>query len=219
MFSLGMIDLKTRAQVEEIYFNICRKILPLIKEDQSELKDQLNSKLTDKYIFNFSLFQSLPDCWAIDQIFPIVPLHRLDEFPDKRVVINDLTCDSDGCIELYVASDDIDTNLPLHEIIPNEHYLIGIFLIGAYQEILGDMHNLFGDTASINIEVKDNGEYILSEYHSGDTVADLLEYVHIDVEALETIFKEKIKNTDLEISESYLDELLQGLQGYTYLED
>lgn len=220
MFTQGLLDLEGRAQIEEIYFKLCRTVQGYLQAGNEELGGLLHTKLADKFFCNFSLFQSIPDSWAIGQVFPVVPLHRLHEPPQTHATINDLTCDSDGSIGTYVHNDSNNTSLPLHQFSYGDDYLIGIFLVGAYQEILGDMHNLFGDTASVNIGVDKKGNYTITEYHSGDTVADLLDYVNIDVENLGNIYRNKI----LEFipveneREKFLDELLQGLNGYTYLE-
>ena len=221
MFIHGVLDLKHRARVEDLYYAVCRRVQLLLDDEHHDIMVELNEKLADKYFCNFSLFQSMPDSWAIDQIFPIVPLHRLTERPTRRAVIQDLTCDSDGIVKYYVDGDGITTSLPVHGADESEPYLIGIFLLGAYQEILGDMHNLFGDTASVNIELTGDGSYRLTEFHKGDTVADLLNYVHISGKTLEGIYREKFASTDLEQARQiqYLEELTQGLDGYTYLED
>jgi arginine decarboxylase len=221
MFVKGLIDLQQRARVEALFYSICRKTQELLKNDQHELLDELNEKLADKYFCNFSLFQSMPDSWAIDQIFPIVPLHRLNERPTQRAMIEDLTCDSDGMVKKYVDGDGITTSLPIHAPVEHESYLIGIFLLGAYQEILGDMHNLFGDTASVNVELLPDGNYQLTEIHQGDSVADLLDYVNISGKTLEYCYKQKINAASLDkyLETQYLNELIQGLGGYTYLED
>jgi len=221
MFVRGLIDLHQRARAEDLFYSICRKIQGLLKKDQQELLDELNEKLADKYFCNFSLFQSMPDSWAIDQIFPIVPLHRLNERPAQRAMIEDLTCDSDGMVKQYVDGEGVTNTLPIHAPFDHEPYLIGIFLLGAYQEILGDMHNLFGDTASVNVELLPDGNYQLTELHQGDSVADLLDYVNISGKTLEYCYKQKINaaNLDKFLETQYLHELIQGLDGYTYLED
>ncbi|MFP5349080.1 MAG: arginine decarboxylase, partial [Gammaproteobacteria bacterium] len=187
-----------------------------------EALDELNEKLADKYFLNFSLFQSIPDHWAIEQIFPVMPLHRLDEAPTRRTVLQDITCDSDGRIDWYVDGEGIESSLLLHPTKPGEPYLVGIFLVGAYQEILGDMHNLFGDTDSVHVEVDADGRYQLTQARRGDTVDSVLRYVHFDAADLLAAYKTKIENArDLSASERgrYLDELASGLKGYTYLED
>ena len=221
MFVHGLLGLDQRARVEELFYTICRRIRPLLNEDQQELLAELNEKLADKYFCNFSLFQSMPDSWAIDQIFPIMPLHRLDEQPERRAMIEDLTCDSDGMVKKYVAGDGISSSLPVHAPLDNEPYLVGIFLLGAYQEILGDMHNLFGDTGSVNVEMLPDGTYELTECHQGDSVVDLLDYVHISGKTLEYCYRQKIDQAKLDkfLQTQYLNELIHGLEGYTYLED
>ena len=183
--------------------------------------DELNDKLADKYFCNLSIFQSLPDIWAIDQIFPITPLQRLNEEPTKRVTIQDLTCDSDGAISYYVNSDSIESTLAAHPIAKDEKYLIGIFLVGAYQEILGDMHNLLGDTHSIDLELTDDEKgYQLIDAEQGDMVDEILQYVHYNSEDLLENYQRKLNNgLDEKLQKSYFEELKNGLTGYSYLED
>ena len=221
MFVHGLLDLNHRARVEDLFYAICRKTQGLLKKGQQEILEELNEKLADKYFCNFSLFQSMPDSWAIDQIFPIVPLHRLGECPTQRAMIEDLTCDSDGMVKQYVDGEGTTSSLPVHVPQKNEPYLLGIFLLGAYQEILGDMHNLFGDTASVNIELLPDGNYRLTEIHQGDSVVDLLDYVNISGKTLEYCYKQKINQANLDkfLQTQYMSELTQGLEGYTYLED
>lgn len=224
MFTYGVINLAQRARAEAIFYCIARRIRQWLSyEDvtQREVLNELNEKLADKYFCNFSLFQSLPDSWAIDQVFPIVPLHRLEEWPARRALIEDLTCDSDGRVNMYVDGEGVETSLPLHTPNPEEPYLLGMFLVGAYQEILGDMHNLFGDTGSVNVELQPDGGYRLTEPHRGDTVADLLRYVQMDIDFLQQRFAERMRQTDLDsdCQQNYLDFLRQGLDGYSYLEE
>jgi arginine decarboxylase len=222
MFTLGVIGLGARARAEQLYFGICRgvqrRLQPALRAHR-ELLDELNEKLADKYFCNFSLFQSLPDVWAIDQIFPIVPLHRLGEAPGRRGILGDLTCDSDGRIDHYVDREGIESTLPMHGIVPGQAYVLGIFLVGAYQEILGDMHNLFGDTHAVNVELCANGGHRLVQPESGDTVDDVLRYVHIDPAELVAAYQAKIARAELSEAqrEAYLTELRAGLTGYTYL--
>ena len=177
--------------------------------------------LADKYFLNFSLFQSIPDVWAIDQLFPIMPLHRRDEEPTRHAVVQDLTCDSDGRIDHYVARDGVESTLPVHELHGEEPYLLGIFMVGAYQEILGDMHNLFGDTDAINVELQADGSHRLTHADQGDTVEDVLRYVHFNAEDLLKSYRRRVADADLPATqrEQYLQELEAGLTGYTYLED
>lgn len=220
----GVLDLAQRAQAEQLYYAICHKVQPLLNpatRAHRELLNELTDKLAEKLFLNFSVFQSLPDVWAIDQIFPIMPLHRLDERPASRVVLQDLTCDSDGCIKYYVDGEGIGTSLPLPPYQRGEPYLLGIFLVGAYQEILGDMHNLFGDTDAVNVELTEDGGYQLTEPEHGDTVADLLRYVHFEPTRMLAAYRAKIAATDLDKPhrDALLRELEAGLQGYTYLEE
>ena len=224
MYTHGVISLTQRAYVEELYFAMCHRIRdklnPAMKQYR-DIIDELNEKLADKYFCNFSLFQSLPDVWAINQIFPIMPLHRLAEKPARRAVLEDITCDSDGRIDNYVDNEGIESSLPLHAVKKGEKYLIGMFLAGAYQEILGDMHNLFGDTDSIDVSVSTDGSYTLSNPVHGDTVDSVLRYVHFDHHELLKRYQEKLANSDLndEQRKDFIQELEAGLTGYTYLED
>jgi arginine decarboxylase len=223
MYTHGLLGLEQRARSEMLYYATClalRERLNPASRNHRLILDELNEKLAHKYFCNFSLFQSLPDVWAIDQIFPVLPLHRLDEAPRRRVVLQDITCDSDGRIDRYVDGEGLETSLPAHAIREGEPYLLGFFLVGAYQEILGDMHNLFGDTNSVNVELG-NGGYRLSHPTRGDGVDAVLRYVRIDVAELEGRYRDKIAASDLgaDRREACLNELVAGLTGYTYLED
>lgn len=224
MYTHGVLDLAQRARGEELYYAICRKIQGMLqptKRVHREILDELNERLADKYFCNLSLFQSLPDVWAIDQIFPIVPLHRHHEAPACRGILEDITCDSDGRIDHYVDSEGVESSLPLHPVKQDEPYLLGVFLVGAYQEILGDMHNLFGDTDSVNIVPDENGDYHLSEPLQGNTVDDVLRYVNFNIDDLLQSYRDKINNAGLDDKQCklFLEELEAGLHGYTYLED
>jgi len=159
----GQVNLAQRARGESVYFELCHRVQALLRElaEPPAEFDEINRKLADKYYVNMSVFQSLPDVWGIDQVFPIMPLQRLDVCPDRRAILHDLTCDSDGQVEYYVDSAGVETSLPVHAVHPGEHYLLGFFLVGAYQEILGDMHNLFGDTDAVNVELSADGSYRL----------------------------------------------------------
>ncbi|HNS29927.1 MAG TPA: biosynthetic arginine decarboxylase, partial [Tenuifilaceae bacterium] len=184
-FSLGILDIKTRAQVERLFWSIARDIHALtvmMKHVPDELRS-LPKLLSDKYFCNFSLFQSLPDSWAMDQIFPVIPIQRLDEKPDRSATIQDITCDSDGQINNFIATRNFSYYLPVHTPKPREPYYIGVFLVGAYQEILGDLHNLFGDTNAVHISVDDNG-YTIDQVIDGETVAEVLEYVQYNSKKL-----------------------------------
>ena len=181
--------------------------------------DELNDKLADKYICNFSVFQSLPDTWAIDQILPIVPLQRLTEEPVRRAVLQDLTCDSDGKIKQYVDEQSIESSMPVHEVRPGEEYFLGVFLVGAYQEILGDMHNLFGDTDSVNVYQREDGSYYHAGIETHDTIEDMLRYVHLSPEELMTYYRDKVAGAKLSAKErtQYTDALRLGLTRSSYL--
>ncbi|MDD1509949.1 arginine decarboxylase [Pseudomonas sp. CNPSo 3701] len=221
-YSAGKLDLPQKALAEQCYFAICRRLYNQLKARQRshrQVLDELNDKLADKYICNFSVFQSLPDTWAIGQILPILPLNRLDEEPLRRAVLQDLTCDSDGKINQYVDEQSIETSLPVHELREGEDYVLGIFLVGAYQEILGDMHNLFGDTDSVNIYQNADG----SIYHAGiethDTIEDMLRYVHLSPEELMTHYRDKVASARISARErtQFLDALRLGLTRSSYL--
>ncbi len=223
MYTHGVLDLRQRAQAELYYQATCRRVLPqlnLAARNHREVVDDLNEKLADKIFCNLSIFQSMPDVWAIDQVFPILPLARLDERPTARAVLQDLTCDSDGCIHHYVDGEGVESTLPLPPYRPGEPYLLGIFLVGAYQEILGDMHNLFGDTDSVNVELSGDG-YRLTGARRGDTVDTVLRYVQFDRETLMKGYQDKVDRAELGPGEreAFLQELETGLDGYTYLEE
>jgi arginine decarboxylase len=213
-----------RARAEGIYFAVCRRVRALLNPGvraHREVLDELNDKLADKYFLNFSVFQSVPDVWGIDQVFPIMPLHRLDERPERRGIIQDLTCDSDGRIDHYVGRDGVESTLPLHAWRSGEQYLVGIFMVGAYQEILGDMHNLFGDTDAVNVVLTPDGGHRLESTHLGDTVDDLLRYVSFTPDVLLESYREKVASAGLDEAtrERFMTTLAEGLKGYTYLEE
>jgi arginine decarboxylase len=224
LFARGEIGLEERALAEQIHFALCHRLrrrLVSTSRQQRALLDELDEQLADKVFCNFSLFQSMPDVWAIDQVFPVLPLQRLDEAPDRAGILHDLTCDSDGCIERYVDQDGVEATLPLHAPLPGEDYLVGIFLVGAYQEILGDMHNLFGDTDAVNVELDGNGGYRLTQAERGDSVDELLRYVHFDPEQMLRSYRDKLRAAAIpdRVADDYYDQLKAGLYGYTYLED
>lgn len=220
-FVQDQCSLENLARAENAYALLCQKIKGhLNPQHQSEevILDELNEKLADKIFCNFSLFQSLPDIWGIDQIFPIMPIHRLNEPLTRRAVIQDLTCDSDGRIDCYIDGQNLEHTLPIHTQDASTPYLIGFFMVGAYQEILGDMHNLFGDTHSINIKLDENG-YHFEDLQEGEDVSELLDYVHISSDELMQAYREKLASTTLSAfeKEQYANELLAGLNSYTYL--
>lgn len=225
LFRHGLIDLKTRAEIERMFWSVCREINSLakrMKHTPEELKT-LDKLLADKYFCNFSLFQSLPDSWAIDQLFPIVPIQRLNERPTRNATLQDITCDSDGKIANFVTNRHISQVLPVHSIKNHEKYYLGVFLVGAYQEILGDMHNLFGDTNAVHISVKDD-TYHIDQIIDGETVEEVLDYVQYNpkklVRQLEIWVSKCVKASKITLEEGkeFLDNYRSGLYGYTYLE-
>ena len=225
LFSHGIVDLKTRAEIEAMYWSVCHEINNLAKHMKhvpEELRG-LDKILADKYFCNFSLFQSLPDSWAIDQLFPIMPIQRLDERPTRNATLQDITCDSDGKIANFVTDGHIGNVLPLHPLKKNEPYYLGVFLVGAYQEILGDMHNLFGDTNAAHISVKD-GKYCIDQIFDGETVGEVLDYVQYNpkklVRQLEQWVTKSVKEGKISLDEGkeFLGTYRNGLFGYTYLQ-
>ena len=223
LFALGQLSLAERAWAEQANLRVCHEVQGLLSAKNRyhrPIIDELNEKLADKFFVNFSLFQSLPDAWGIDQVFPVLPLSGLDKAPERRAVMLDITCDSDGIVDQYVDGQGIETTLPVPAWSADSPYLIGFFLVGAYQEILGDMHNLFGDTNSAVVRIEDNGVTNIESVLAGDTVADVLRYVNLDAVAFMRTYEELV---NLHIAEDeraqILEELQVGLKGYTYLED
>ena len=225
LFNLGLIDLRTRAQVERLFWSLAREVYEMAeatKHAPDELK-KIAKMLPDKYFCNFSLFQSLPDSWAIDQIFPIIPIARLNEQPTKSATIQDITCDSDGKIDNFISTRNFSYHLPVHELNNKEPYYLGVFLVGAYQEILGDLHNLFGDTNAVHIKAKGD-EYVIDKVIEGETVADVLEYVQFNpkrmARTVEVWVTTSVKKGIISAEEGreFLSNYRSGLYGYTYLE-
>jgi arginine decarboxylase len=223
-FANGELDLDERAAAERIYFALARAARAGLRpatEEQRALLARLDGLLAERVFCNFSIFQSLPDVWAIDQVFPVMPLQRLDEDPERAAVLHDLTCDSDGCIGAYVEQGAVETTLRLHAGRPGEQYLLGIFLVGAYQEILGDMHNLFGDTDAVNVRLDPDGAgYRLAGPEPGDAAGDVLRYVHFEPERMLERYREILDAAGLgeAAADACFAELEAGLYGYTYLE-
>ncbi len=225
LFSLGLLDIKTRSQIEQLFWSVARdvgEIAGTFKHAPEELR-KIAKMLPDKYFCNFSLFQSLPDSWAIDQVFPIMPIARLDEKPTRMAVLQDITCDSDGKISNYISNHGTSSSLPVHDLRDREPYYIGVFLVGAYQEILGDMHNLFGDTNAVHISVyKDR--YEIDQIIYGETVDEVLDYVQYSpkrlVRNVETWVTASMKAGKISPEEGreFLSNYRSGLYGYTYLE-
>ena len=224
-FFLGLISLKDRALADQLFWGICRKIQDMasrLKYMPDELKN-LPQKMADKYFCNFSVFQSLPDSWAIDQVFPIVPIQRLNEEPTRQGTLMDLTCDSDGVIDGFIGAQNTEKTLPLHPVQPGEPYSIGIFLTGAYQEILGDLHNLFGDTNTVHISMNKDGTLKYEQIIEGENVADVLDYVQFRADELAgrmagfLIHSVRDGNISQDEADRFLTLYKEGLAGYTYL--
>jgi len=223
LYALGQIDLVHRARIDDLFYSIAHAVrarLDVGERSHRDLLDELNERLVDKYFVNFSVFESMPDVWAIDQVFPIVPIERLDEPPTRRGVIADMTCDSDGKIDTYVENEGLDSSLPLHAMREGEVYRLGFFLVGAYQEILGDIHNLFGDTDAVEVHI-DGAGYAMSQQRRGDTTDVMLDYVGYKLDALRAAYAKKVDAAGLPAEESVRmkDALEAGLTAYTYLSD
>jgi arginine decarboxylase len=220
------MPLEQRGQAENLYWAICHKIHELTQQLDfvPEELEGLEHMMSDSYFCNFSIFQSMPDSWAIKQLFPIVPIHRLEERPTHRAVVCDITCDSDGRIDRFIDRRDVKRTLMLHSF-NDEPYYLGAFLLGAYQEILGDLHNLFGDTNAVHVGTDPAGRVTIQTIINGDTVREVLEYVEFDTNSL---MHQMRSDVDQAVREQRLDDFQaaqllrfyeQGLNGYTYLED
>ncbi|MDZ4818378.1 MAG: biosynthetic arginine decarboxylase, partial [Planctomycetota bacterium] len=226
LFSGGYLPLEQRSMAENLYFAICHKIRKMAKqlEFMPEELEVLDSLLSDTYFCNFSLFQSIPDSWAIKQLFPVMPIHRLDQRPTRHAVIGDITCDSDGKIDQFIDRRDVKRTLPLHAYEGTPYYL-GAFMIGAYQEILGDLHNLFGDTNAVHVSLDDNGQVVLEHVIKGDTVREVLSYVEFEPDMLVRQLRDSVEiavrdgRIGYEQAGRFLKFYEEGLQGYTYLEE
>lgn len=222
MFVSGVLSLRERADAELLYLCLMNGVANLIGDDRAsypEISAELETLLVDRFFCNFSLFQSLPDNWAIDQLFPIMPIHRLDEAPVRRGTLHDITCDSDGVIDRFSGGRKGKSSLELHPFEEGRPYILGIFLTGAYQEILGDLHNLFGDTNAVHIQLTDRG-YEITDLVHGDTVTEVLNYVQFGAADLLATFRRKVNSAKLTRQEanSFIADYVAGLEGYTYLE-
>ena len=226
LFRSGQIDLPNMAKTEETYLFVINKIKTVLSsstEITEELQDSIDN-MADIYHGNFSLFQSLPDVWAIDQIHPIAPIQKHHDYPDRRVILNDITCDSDGIINKFVLKDGVSNTLPLHSIKEDEDYFLGVFYIGAYQETLGDLHNLFGDTNVVTIKLKENGGYQLLHEQEGDTISEVLSYVEYEpkdiINRFKRIVEDAVRSRDLSLSErkQLIQSFKESISGYTYFE-
>ena len=226
LFSLGYLPLQQRCIAENLYWAICRKVQKMARELDffPEELEGLEAMLSDTYFCNFSLFQSMPDSWAINQLFPIMPIHRLGEKPGRHAVLGDITCDSDGKVDQFIDRRDVKRTLALHDYNGSDYYL-GAFMVGAYQEILGDLHNLFGDTNAVHVRLSPAGEVILDEVIKGDTVREVLDYVQFKTDSLVARLRRSVEAAvregllGYEESGRLLRFYEEGLHGYTYLED
>jgi len=225
-FKHGQIGLRELSLAEKLFWNTINKIAETKKRmrvSPGEL-EMIERAVTDIYYCNFSLFQSIPDSWAINHLFPIVPIQKLDTCPKRQAVIADITCDCDGKIDQFIDQHDIRRSLPIHEVAEGEDYYVGVFLVGAYQETLGDLHNLFGDTNVVSVKITENGDFDLTRETHGDTVADVLSYVEFSPAELINKFREAAELAVKEgrISPRERKEIMQsyqnGLNGYTYYE-
>jgi len=225
LFSLGHCTLADRSLADELYWHLLGLLVNRMDEEEvDQLVPGIRTQMADRYFCNFSLFQSLPDAWAIDQVFPVVPIHRLNEKPDQRGILVDITCDSDGKIQQFPLKDGLSETLPLHALIDGDPYLIGIFLTGAYQEILGDLHNLFGDTHAVHVRM-DGEHYELEQVVEGESVAEVLDYVQFHEKVLIDRMRRQLAEAKAEgritarESTTFLNFYRDGLKGYTYLEE
>jgi arginine decarboxylase len=224
LFNTGVLSLRERALAERIYFATLNTIANHVarhRDDFEEIVKDLEGSLVDRYFCNFSVFQSLPDSWAIDQLFPIMPVHRLDEQPTRRATIQDVTCDSDGKIDRFVGAPHGSPSLELHEPKDGEAYILGVFLTGAYQEILGDLHNLFGDTNAVHVRLNEPSGYSVTDLVHGDTVTEVLNYVQFRASDLLQVFRRKVgnaKHLSRQEANTFIADYVAGLEGYTYLE-
>ena len=226
LFITGRVTLRQRTLADKYFWAIINRIAEekeKLKHTPKELAD-IDSTLADIYYGNFSVFQSLPDAWAIDQLFPVMPVHRLTEFPSRKAVISDITCDSDGRIDKFIDPQGMRTSLDLHPLVDGDEYYLGVFLVGAYQETLGDLHNLLGDTNVVSIRISEDGSYQFVREIRGDSVADILDYVEYDprriLEDLREAAERAVREKRITPSERYkiLQTFEDGLRGYTYFE-
>ncbi len=223
-FNSGVLTLRQLATAELIWLATMNAVYPIAQDEPETYADilrELQSSLCDRYFCNFSLFQSLPDSWAIDQLFPIMPIHRLEEEPLRHGTLQDVTCDSDGKIDRFVGDKQGRPSLELHEFRDGDDYILGIFLTGAYQEILGDLHNLFGDTNAVHVMLTDDGRYEINDLVEGDTVTEVLNYVQFGASQLLATFRRKVtaaSGLTREEANGFIADYVAGLEGYTYLE-
>jgi len=225
LFTLGHCSLKERAQADALYWSLLALLIDRLDVGEVEaLIPGIRRQMADRYFLNFSLFQSLPDAWGIGQVFPVMPIHRLNEVPDTQAILVDVTCDSDGKIERFPLHEGLSETLPLHSLAPGEEYYLGIFLTGAYQEILGDLHNLFGDTHAVHVRLDDGG-YELEQVVEGESVSEVLDYVQFHETALTDRMRRQLNmarsqgRLTAREATAFLNFYREGLKGYTYLEE
>jgi arginine decarboxylase len=227
LFNLGYLSIELRSLSEQLFWAVSKKLQKIVR-DLDYVPEELNgleALLSDTYFCNFSIFQSMPDSWAIKQLFPIMPIHRLNENPTRRAVLGDITCDSDGKVDQFIDLRDVQSTLELHPFTDGQPYYIGTFLLGAYQEILGDLHNLFGDTNAVHIHLEPDGTPNVDTVIKGDTVAEVLHYVQYSAEILTNRVRKDVERAvragRLSVAESreFLGFYESGLTGYTYLEE
>jgi arginine decarboxylase len=222
-FNNGVLSLRERANAELLHLCTINAVRAAAHRHPDEFEDiitDLDAALVDRYFCNFSLFQSLPDNWAIDQMFPIMPIHRLNEEPTRRGTLQDVSCDSDGKIDRFVGEKGGNPSLELHPFTDGDPYILGIFLTGAYQEILGDLHNLFGDTNAVHVRLRDGG-YEITDLVHGDTVTEVLNYVQFRASDLLATFRRKVQGASgitRDEANMFIADYVAGLEGYTYLE-
>ncbi|MFZ9363514.1 MAG: arginine decarboxylase, partial [Arenimonas sp.] len=224
LFAHGQLGLDDRALLDDLFYAIAHAVRRQLNPDDKshrEVLDELDERLVDKYFVNFSVFESIPDVWAIDQVFPIMPIARLDERPERHGVIADLTCDSDGRVDTYVQSQTLGHSLPVHALKQGESYRLGVFMVGAYQETLGDIHNLFGDTDTANVSLDALGGYRIERQRKGDTTDVMLDYVGYRLDELRARYRHLVDHAGLDAgaASAALAALEVGLTGYTYLEE
>lgn len=224
LFAHGQLSLDERALLDDLFYSIAHAVRESLNPDDKthrEVLDELDERLVDKYFVNFSVFESIPDVWAIDQVFPIMPIARLDEQPMRHGVIADLTCDSDGRVDTYVQSQTLSHSLPLHSLKAGESYRLGIFMVGAYQETLGDIHNLFGDTDTANVSLNASGGFDIVRQRKGDSTDVMLDYVGYNLDTLRARYQQLVNEAGLDATQAHsaMEALETGLTGYTYLEE
>jgi arginine decarboxylase len=221
LYNTGVLSLRDLARADHLYLKTLQAVVQIAnRQAHGDILMEVQQALTDRYFCNFSVFQSLPDSWAIDHLFPIMPIHRLNEEPTRRGTLQDITCDSDGRIDQFVGGQRAKGSLDLHPPKPGEPYILGVFLTGASQEILGDLHNLFGDTNAVHLRMR-NGGYEVSDLVRGDTVTEVLEYVQFHPSDLIANFRRKVgraKDLTRQEANTFIADYMEGLDGYTYLE-